>query len=747
EIKLNTDNNLTTTLLSTNDGIELGLADVITVGSDMPVMIDGTNGTVSGLSNTTFDANQTYTGGLAATQEQLLEVNNSINQTVDRGLDFTGDNTLVTVTRKMGEKLTIKGGEVDADRLASGNNIGVIANDTDNSLTVKLVKDLTDLNSANFGSGVSISANGLNNGSNKITNVADGSTPKDAVNFGQLSDTNTKVDINTTDIETNTTDIGVNTGNIAKGIRIGDGDSTNDQQFALGDTINVTGDSNILTTASATGVQIQLNNQLDLSEDGSIRIGNSIMNNSGFTFVSSDTNRTVRLSSMGLNNGGNVISNVGRGVELTDGVNLGQLQEATSAINTGWSLSAQKDTPTSVVNSNVDMSNTDGNISVTRVVNPLSRAIGDNDLSFDLNSDIAVDTLTTGQSLMSDDGFSIIDGPSMTRDGINAADMKVTNVQNGEVSSSSQDAINGSQLFAQGTGISSIIGGNTVYNAEDGSFTNTNIGGTGESSIDGAIASIKQGEIVINENIANNATNIETNTTNIANNTSNIATNTTNIATNTTNVAANKDKLDAGLNFGADNGDVINKPVGDGSVLSFTGSENITTTTDGSSIKFDLNGNISVDSIAAGTTVINSSGISMQGGPSMTGQGLNAGDQRLTGVADGVEATDAVNYSQLSALDSRLNSNMNDLGYKIDEVEDDANAGISAAMAMSSLPQAYIIGKSMVGGGIATYNGESAVAIGVSKLSNDGRWVIKVNGTADTQGNVGGAVGAGFHFD
>nr|WP_317199379.1 YadA-like family protein [uncultured Psychrobacter sp.] len=741
EIKLNTDNNLTTTLLSTNDGIELGLADVITVGSDMPVMIDGTNGTVSGLSNTTFDANQTYTGGLAATQEQLLEVNNSINQTVDRGLDFTGDNTLVTVTRKMGEKLTIKGGEVDADRLASGNNIGVIANDTDNSLTVKLAKDLTDLNSANFGSGVSISANGLNNGSNKITNVADGSTPKDAVNFGQLSDTNTKVDINTTDIETNTTDIGVNTGNIAKGIRIGDGDSTNDQQFALGDTINVTGDSNILTTASATGVQIQLNNQLDLSEDGSIRIGNSIMNNSGFTFVSSDTNRTVRLSSMGLNNGGNVISNVGRGVELTDGVNLGQLQEATSVVNAGWELSAQGNNASTVrPGSSVDLNNTDGNIVV-------SKTEDNNDITFNLNDEINVKNISTGDSTMTSNGLVIADGPSVTKTGINAANMRVTNVQNGEVSSSSQDAINGSQLFAQGTGISSIIGGNTVYNAEDGSFTNTNIGGTGESSIDGAIASIKQGEIVINENIANNATNIETNTTNIANNTSNIATNTTNIATNTTNVAANKDKLDAGLNFGADNGDVINKPVGDGSVLSFTGSENITTTTDGSSIKFDLNGNISVDSIAAGTTVINSSGISMQGGPSMTGQGLNAGDQRLTGVADGVEATDAVNYSQLSALDSRLNSNMNDLGYKIDEVEDDANAGISAAMAMSSLPQAYIIGKSMVGGGIATYNGESAVAIGVSKLSNDGRWVIKVNGTADTQGNVGGAVGAGFHFD
>ena len=107
---------------------------------------------------------------------------------------------------------------------------------------------------------------------------------------------------------------------------------------------------------------------------------------------------------------------------------------------------------------------------------------------------------------------------------------------------------------------------------------------------------------------------------------------------------------------------------------------------------------------------------------------------------------DAVNFGQLNALDKRLGNSINELGYKINEVEDDANAGISAAMAMSSLPQAYIPGKSMVGGGIATYNGQSAVAVGVSKVSDNGRWVIKANGTADTQGNAGGAIGAGFHF-
>ncbi len=124
----------------------------------------------------------------------------------------------------------------------------------------------------------------------------------------------------------------------------------------------------------------------------------------------------------------------------------------------------------------------------------------------------------------------------------------------------------------------------------------------------------------------------------------------------------------------------------------------------------------------------------------------NNGGNRVTGVAAGIDATDAVNVGQLNGFGTNINSAINDLGYRIDDVEDDANAGISAAMAMSSIPQSFLPGKSMVGGGIATYNGESAVAIGVSRVSDNGRWVLKVNGTADTQGNAGGAVGAGFHF-
>ena len=699
------------------------------VNADGVTFMGGTNQTVrisnSGLDNGGNQITNVANGTIASDAVNFGQLQ-ATTTTIDKGFDFDGD-TGTTVNRQLGDKLTVKGGATVASDLSNGNNIGVVADGT-STLTVKLAKDLTGLNSANFGSGVSISANGLNNGGNKITNVAEATTGKDAVNFDQLSETNSLV---------------------AKGIKIGDGNSANDQQFALGDTINVTGDSNITTMASATGVQVKLNNQLNLGNEGSMQIGNSIMNSNGFTFTGNGPGRTVRLSSSGLDNGFNRITNVAAGIADTDAATVGQLNATTFALDQGWGLTAQGDVATMIKQgSAIDLNSTDGNIKVSRSadnnVSPDLRAAaplaGVNDISFDLNPDLNLDSVTTGDTIMNNNGLTITGGPSVTKAGINAADTKITNVVNGDVSEGSKDAINGGQLYAQGSGISSIIGGETVYNPVDGTFTNSNIGGTGQNSIDGAIASIKQGEVVINENIQTNTTNIQTNTTNIA-------TNKTNIDTNTTNIKVNKDKIDAGLNFGADSGATINKPVGDGSVLTFTGGNNITTTAAGSSIKFDLNGNINIDSVKTGNTTINSNGVSIVGGPSMTASGINAAGNKITDVADGMAPRDAVNMGQLDAVSQRLGNNMNELGYKIGEVEDDANAGISAAMAMSSLPQAYIAGKSLIGGGIGTYNGESAVAIGFSKLSNDGRWVMKVNGTADTQGNAGGSIGAGFHFD
>nr|WP_319923423.1 YadA-like family protein [Moraxella catarrhalis] len=129
--------------------------------------------------------------------------------------------------------------------------------------------------------------------------------------------------------------------------------------------------------------------------------------------------------------------------------------------------------------------------------------------------------------------------------------------------------------------------------------------------------------------------------------------------------------------------------------------------------------------------------------------GASGAERRIQNVAAGevsATSTDAVNGSQLYKATQGIANATNELGHRIHQNENKANAGISSAMAMASMPQAYIPGRSMITGGIATYNGQGAVAVGLSKLSDNGQWVFKINGSADTQGNAGAAVGAGFHF-
>ena len=467
---------------------------------------------------------------------------------------------------------------------------------------------------------------------------------------------------------------------------------------------------------------------------------------------------------------GRQLKGVAAGIDTNDAVNVGQLN---TLKNQTFKIQANNDTASAVKSSDTVKFIDGKNIKITRT---------GNNITVGTANDLTATSVTTGSSVLNTTGLTITAADAannvvLSSAGLNNGNNKIINVaagtadsdavnvsqlkavndkidnsnaaisdaavqydknQNGDVNKGSitlgggaagttitnvangvkpSDAVNKGQLDKLGGGVASIIGGDAAYDA-DGNLTATDIGGTGKGNISDAIASINNGN----------------------------AANAGNIKDNSDNIQANTDRLDKGLSFGADTGATINKPVGDSTALKFEGGNNITTTATGSGIKFDLNGDISVDSVTTGNTTVNNNGVTIKDGPSMTVDGIYAGNKTITGVADGIKVNDAVNLGQLDALDQRISNSVNELGYKVSEVEDGANAGVSAAMAMSSLPQAYIPGKSMIGGGIATYNGQSAVAVGISKVSDNGRWVIKANGTADTQGNAGGAVGAGFHF-
>ncbi|TSB24278.1 hypothetical protein FOR85_02675, partial [Psychrobacter sp. YGAH215] len=523
----------------------------------------------------------------------------------------------------------------------------------------------------------------------------------------------------------------------ASSVAIGNGSQANgNQSIAIGtgnivngDNSGAFGDPNIIDGSSSYSV----GNNNNIDSDDTFVLGNNVIQTvAGSVVLGSESGTTTKGGIIGYlanvndindlilatrsNRGAVAVGNASAGIyrQITgvaagtadsDAVNVSQLKAVNAKIdNIGGSNTTLNDAA-------VQYDKKDGNIdkgSITLAGTSVSTGIGNN-----------------GNTVVTSGGTTI------------------TNVANGVKVS---DAVNKGQLDSLGGGVAGIIGGGAKY--ENGQLVagSTGIGNTGEVTIHDAIASINNGNAQANESIKANTNDIKANTESIKTNANNIKANTDSIKTNTDGIKANANRLNAGLSFGADSGNNINKSVGDSTAVKFEGGNNITTTATSSGIKFDLNGNISVDSVTTGNTTINNTGVIIKDGASMTVDGIYAGDKTITGVADGIEVKDAVNFGQLNSLDKRLGNSINELGYKINEVEDDANAGISAAMAMSSLPQAYIPGKSMVGGGIATYNGQSAVAVGVSKVSDNGRWVIKANGTADTQGNAGGAIGAGFHF-
>ena len=143
------------------------------------------------------------------------------------------------------------------------------------------------------------------------------------------------------------------------------------------------------------------------------------------------------------------------------------------------------------------------------------------------------------------------------------------------------------------------------------------------------------------------------------------------------------------------------------------------------------------------TTNITGDGVHISGGNgsnvSLTSQGLNNGGNRITNVAPGVEATDAVNVSQLTQVGAALHN-------RINNVAKGAYGGVASAGAMASLPQAYLPGKSMVAAGASHYRGESAVALGASRISDNGKIILKLNASHNTSGNTMVGAGVGYQF-
>ncbi len=833
-------------------------------------------------------------------------------------------NNAATVNDVLNAGFTVQGNGQDKDFVTHGDTInfangqGTVANVTSSNgvTTVKFDTPMTYADAS--GNPISTPSNKVNlvggTAGSPVTlgNVADGTVAagsKEAVNGGQLHATNQNVANNAT--------------NIAKGINFGG--TTGSNNYQLGDTINVKGDSNITSTTVAGGAQLALNPNLNVtSVTTTDAAGNkTVTSGSGVTITPAAVgSNPVSLTTSGLNNGGNKITNVKAGEDNTDAVNVSQLKAAQAAAKT-----------TATAGKNI-------------TVKPTTNPDGSTNYEIATKDDVTFSKTTVG---------------NVVTDG---ATGKITGLTAGDVSATSTDAVNGSQLHAHGAGVKNIIGGNTTYNPATGNYTNADIGGTGKDNIDAAIKAVKT-EVKAGDNIAvtsnvdadgkttytvatkkdlvvdsvkagdkvtlNNAgltagnvsvttgginagntiiTNVQSglngktleqikadpnaternnaatigdlatvqnNVTNINNNYNTVvnkviggttpdgkvtdangkivkdnkgkevnvsdALKTYNVSgnhakTDNTLITAIKNINEGGIKFfhvndGTGNQNVTGSDthaedsaasgnfaaavgyqakasganaiafgngaeaaaknaisigtgnkvsgensgaIGDPSIItgnnSYSVGNNNTVSTNntfvlGNNVTQTVDNSVFLGNNAASTGVhttanggnytyagMNDAGVSgVSNVVGVVSVGKEGETRQIQNVAAGVvsaTSTDAINGSQLYATAEGLAGttiNMgNQLNNRINEVKDDANAGVSSAMAMAALPQAYIPGKSMLTGGMATYNGQGAVAVGLSKLSDNGRWVLKVSGSADTKGNAGGAVGAGFHF-
>ena len=420
--------------------------------------------------------------------------------------------------------------------------------------------------------------------------------------------------------------------------------------------------------------------------------------------------------------------------------------------------------------------------------NITTKAEGDK-VTVKLNKDIIVDSVKAGDTTINNDGLKIAGGPSVTKAGIDAAGNKISNVANGDVNANSKDAVNGSQLYkvkelaskgwnaiatkkAGTTG--EVTGTSVATNVEPGATVNYIAGDNIKLEQNGINFTISTTKDLKAENVT--AKTVNTTTINLGegdNSTPITVVSGKDAAPNLDGKTPNRMNfggetiatLSDGLKFGANVGGVYNAKLNsqinvkgadsNTNWSEFDGGDNVMTNIDKSgNVRVGIKKNLKVESVTAnkftaGDTVIDNNGVTIKNGPSMTKNGINAGNKQITNVAPGriaADSTDAVNGSQLHEVKADMNNKINHLNGQVNKLGKRVNAGTASALAASQLPQAYIPGKSMVSMAAGNYQGQNAVALGMSRISDNGKIIIRLAGTSDTQGKVGVAVGAGYHW-
>ena len=664
------------------------------------VLVNGTNGTVNNLTNTTWDP-ANITSGQAATEDQLKIVDKKItdNSTdlTKKGLNFQADSGEL-IHKDLGQTLDVVGGISDKAKLSDG-NIGVVSEN--GKLNVKLAKDLTNLNSVTTGQttinndGLTINnkqfvtANGFNANNTQIKNVTAGVEDNDAVNVKQLNDvkaaSNTKVegskniDVDeavdpTTKAKTYTValkdTVTLGSGNTAvnidgtKGI-VKAGDGTNAVTInGVNSTINagkvaidgVTGNINA-GKVLVNGANGTVNNLTNITWDPAHITSGQAATEDQLKVVDNKIDKnTENLTKKGLNfqaDSGEVIHK-----------DLGQTLDVVGGITDKAKLS----------DNNIGVVSENGKLNVK--------------LAKDLTG---LNSVTTGQTTINNNGLTIGGNTFVTNNGFNANNTQIKNVKAGTEDS---DAVNLKQLNEVKAASDTKVKGSKNIHVEEEindltkaktytvNLKDTVTLGSGNTSVhfDGTTGIIRAGEgsNAVNINGTNGTINSGKVTINGGSGTVNDLTNRTWDPNKITNgQAATEDQLKVvdnkidkntedltkkGLNFKGDSGEAIHKDLGQ--TLELKGGEaDASKLSNGNIGVVNENGNLNVklaknlkglDSVTVGSdpskqVVLDNKGVSVGGKTYISNEGLNANNQKITNVAAGVNDTDAVNVQQLKS--------------------------------------------------------------------------------------------------
>ena len=731
----------------------VGLGNKINVGAAHPVTVDGDTGHVTGLTNTDWNVdNPVAVSGRGATEDQLKKVNDKvntnrsdidknkqdiagnkqnitknagdianntqninknkqdisdINKTLEKGLNFAGDTGAVS-NRKLGDTVTIKGG-ADVAKL-SDNNIGVVS-DGNGTLNVKLAKELQGLTSTTFtnggnntvingdgmtinragGDAVSLTKDGLNNGGNKITNVADGTDPNDAVNKSQL------------DKATAAASTTVSAGN----------------NITVTPSTNANGSKNY---------EVSLKDQVTLGSDATKQIA---MDGTTGTIKAGD--KVTIDGNKGTIKAGDKVTIDGKDGKIAAGkVSVdGKDGYVTGLENKDWDpdniTSGRAATEDQLQKSHKSLDNKINNIGDEITKKSMDFAGNTGEFHRNLGQKVTI----KGEGTESDDKYS---GENIKTVADQDGNVNIKMAKNLKTDSLTTDKVKVGKNGQDGVSI-------TGPNGADG--TDGKVGITGKDGKDAVSMSGKDGigHIGLNGKDGRSADiTVEKGDPDLEGN--EITRIKYQDETGKTHQVATKDD---GMKYGGDSGDVIKKKLNEqvnviGGITDaskLTTEDNLGVVSDGAGnlkvrMAKDLKGleTVTTKDAAGNTTVMNGGGVTITPANgntvSLTKNGLDNGGNTITNVGPGVNGTDAVNVNQLKDATGGLSNAINAVAGETQRVGAHA-AAISALKPIQYDP----LEPTQVMAGIGNYRGETAAALGIAHYTAE-----------DTMFHVGMSVGS-----